>query len=176
MTYPNIRKNYPIISSLLRNYDLVSLTSFEGKKRGWRDGGLIFGNGMGREVVKRWHESVGEEDGINSLDSCTLGTLTLESVLPRILYPAYQKSSRRIPVRPDERSDEMAQNIAAKKVEGVIGHGAHNRAATTDISNPDCEGGLYADRRDRMKALVWMGKNDVRVSMYQSFQTLLHCG
>jgi threonine dehydrogenase-like Zn-dependent dehydrogenase len=57
----------------------------------------------------------------------------------------------------------MAQNVAAKKAEAVIGHGAHNRAATTDISNPDRNGGKYADHTGRMKALVWMGKNDVRV-------------
>jgi hypothetical protein len=60
----------------------------------------------------------------------------------------------------------MAQNFAAKKAEAVLGHGYPDRAATTDISNPDRNGGKYADPSDTMKALAWMGKNDVRVSTY----------
>ncbi|KAK1757022.1 GroES-like protein [Echria macrotheca] len=58
----------------------------------------------------------------------------------------------------------MATNYAGKMAEKAMGHGAHNRAATTDISNPARDGGKYADPSgERMKALVWMGKNDVRV-------------
>jgi hypothetical protein len=58
----------------------------------------------------------------------------------------------------------MAGNIAAKQAETVLGHGDENRAAHTDISNPDREGGRYADESgEKMKALAWMGKNDVRV-------------
>lgn len=60
----------------------------------------------------------------------------------------------------------MAENFAAKQAEAVLGHGDQNRAAHTDISNPDREGGKYADESgEKMKALVWMGKNDVRVGM-----------
>lgn len=60
----------------------------------------------------------------------------------------------------------MSQNIAAKGVENVLGHGDKDRATHTDISNPDREGGKYADPSgEKMKALVWMGKNDVRVGM-----------
>lgn len=57
-----------------------------------------------------------------------------------------------------------AQNFLAKKAEAVIGHDDKGRAAHTDISNPDRDGGRYADPSgEKMKALVWMGKNDVRV-------------
>lgn len=57
----------------------------------------------------------------------------------------------------------MAQNFAAKQAEAVLGHDDKNRATHTDISNPDREGGRYAEN-EKMKALAWMGKNDVRVS------------
>lgn len=60
-----------------------------------------------------------------------------------------------------------AQNIAAKKVEAVLGHDDRKLATQTDISNPDRDGGRYADPSGAtMKALVWMGKNDVRVGEY----------
>jgi len=58
----------------------------------------------------------------------------------------------------------MAQNKAGIVAEKALGHDDQNRAATTDISNPARDGGKYADKGgERMKALVWMGKNDVRV-------------
>jgi hypothetical protein len=57
-----------------------------------------------------------------------------------------------------------AQNFLAKKAEAVLGHDDKDRATHTDISNPDRDGGKYADPSgEKMKALVWMGKNDVRV-------------
>lgn len=60
----------------------------------------------------------------------------------------------------------MAQNFLADQAEKVIGHSAQDRAAHTDISNPARAGGKYADPSgEKMKALVWMGKNDVRVGM-----------
>lgn len=60
----------------------------------------------------------------------------------------------------------MAQNIAAQGIEKVLGHDDKGRATHTDISNPNREGGKYADPSgEKMKALAWMGKNDVRVSM-----------
>lgn len=56
------------------------------------------------------------------------------------------------------------ENYAGKLAEKVLGHDDKNRAATTDISNPARDGGRYADPSGaKMKALVWMGKNDVRV-------------
>jgi hypothetical protein len=59
------------------------------------------------------------------------------------------------------------QNFLAKKAESILGHDTKDRAATTDISNPDRNGGKYADPSgETMKALVWMGKNDVRMRMY----------
>ncbi|KAH7082831.1 chaperonin 10-like protein [Paraphoma chrysanthemicola] len=55
-------------------------------------------------------------------------------------------------------------NRAAKKAEAVLGHTDKDLAATTDISSPNRDGGKYADPSgETMKALVWMGKNDVRV-------------
>lgn len=58
----------------------------------------------------------------------------------------------------------VAENFAAKQAETVLGHGDQDRAAHTDISNPDREGGKYADPSgEKMKALVWMGKENVRV-------------
>jgi len=52
----------------------------------------------------------------------------------------------------------MAQNYAGKQAERVIGHDDRDRAAHTDISNPDRGGGKYADESgEKMKALVWMG-------------------
>jgi hypothetical protein len=56
------------------------------------------------------------------------------------------------------------QNFIAKKAEAVLAHDDKDRAAHTDISNPNRGGGKYADPSgEKMKALVWMGKNDVRV-------------
>jgi hypothetical protein len=61
----------------------------------------------------------------------------------------------------------MAQNLIAKATESVLGHGDHDRATQVDISNPDREGHKYADESgEKMKALVWMGKNDVRVGVF----------
>lgn len=61
----------------------------------------------------------------------------------------------------------MAENFGGKVIEKVLGHGDQNRATHTDISNPDRDGGAYADESgEKMKALAWMGKNDVRVSTY----------
>ncbi|KAB5511685.1 chaperonin 10-like protein, partial [Coniochaeta sp. 2T2.1] len=58
----------------------------------------------------------------------------------------------------------LAQNFAAKQAEAILGHRDQNRAAHTDISNPDRKDGDYAaDDGEKMKALVWMRKNDVRV-------------
>lgn len=71
-----------------------------------------------------------------------------------------------------------AQNYAAEYSEKVIGHVDKDRAATTDISNPNRGGGKYADESgEKMKALVWWDKNDVRVgplspSLSSSYKTV----
>ncbi|EMD91122.1 hypothetical protein COCC4DRAFT_136360 [Bipolaris maydis ATCC 48331] len=58
----------------------------------------------------------------------------------------------------------MAENIAAKQAERVLGHNQQSTTTQADISNPDRDGQKYADPSGgKMKALVWMGKNDVRV-------------
>ncbi|KAJ3453305.1 hypothetical protein MRS44_017552 [Fusarium solani] len=58
----------------------------------------------------------------------------------------------------------MAENLMAKEAEAVLGHSDQDRATKVDVSNPDREGDKYADESgEKMKALVWMGKNDVRV-------------
>lgn len=60
----------------------------------------------------------------------------------------------------------MASNIMGKQAEKALGHSDKDRAATTDVSNPELKGGKYADESgEKMKALVWMGKGDVRVGM-----------
>lgn len=67
-----------------------------------------------------------------------------------------------------------AANLAAKQAETLLGHGDQNRATHTDISNPDREGGEYADQSgEKMKALVWMGKNDVRVGVQEPSHRVL---
>ncbi|KAF2197646.1 GroES-like protein [Delitschia confertaspora ATCC 74209] len=58
----------------------------------------------------------------------------------------------------------VAKNLGAKLAETVLGHGDQDRATHTDISNPDREGGQYADLSgEKMKAMVWMAKNDMRI-------------
>jgi hypothetical protein len=62
---------------------------------------------------------------------------------------------------------EMAENLMAKMVESVLGYSDQDRATNVDISNPDREGYKYADEsREKMKALIWMGKNDVRIGLF----------
>lgn len=58
----------------------------------------------------------------------------------------------------------VSENMGAKVAETALGHDNQDRAAVTDISNPDRDGGKYADESgERMKALVWEAKNKVRV-------------
>jgi hypothetical protein len=60
----------------------------------------------------------------------------------------------------------VAENFAAKQAEAILGHDNQGRATQTDISNPDRDGGKYADPSgEKMKALTWFGKNDVRIRM-----------
>jgi hypothetical protein len=57
----------------------------------------------------------------------------------------------------------MALSQAAALVEKVISHG-DNATTEQDITNPARDRAKYADPSgEMMKALVWMGKNDVRM-------------
>jgi len=55
----------------------------------------------------------------------------------------------------------MATSQAAYAAEKAIGHG-DNATIEQDVSNPGLNS-KFADSSDKMKALAWMGKNDVRV-------------
>lgn len=57
----------------------------------------------------------------------------------------------------------MALNVGANKLEGVLGHEDHNRAVTTDISNPNRDNNYADPSGEKMKALAWMGKGNVQV-------------
>lgn len=61
-------------------------------------------------------------------------------------------------------SDKMALSQATNKLEEVIGHTGD---ATTEqnMTNPARDPSKYADPSgEKMKALAWMGKNDVKIS------------
>ena len=60
----------------------------------------------------------------------------------------------------------MAMSQAANYVEKAVGH--QDKAVTEqDVTNPARDRAKYADPSgETMKALVWMGKNDVQVSRY----------
>lgn len=67
----------------------------------------------------------------------------------------------------------VAENFAAKQAEAVLGHDQQDSVTHTDIANPDRDGKKYADPSgEKMKALVWMGKNSVRVRMYNHLTPL----
>jgi hypothetical protein len=57
----------------------------------------------------------------------------------------------------------MAVSQAAHKVEQAIGHD-DNAITAQDVSNPALDPEKYGDPSVRMKALAWMGKNNVQVS------------
>lgn len=64
----------------------------------------------------------------------------------------------------------MAVSQAAAKVEYAMGH-MPGAATKQDVSNPD-NNPAWADVNDKMKALVWEGKNSVKVG--QSNPGLTH--
>ncbi|KAF8246562.1 GroES-like protein [Wilcoxina mikolae CBS 423.85] len=57
----------------------------------------------------------------------------------------------------------MALNAASNLVETVLGRDSSHTVTSTEISNPDTKDAAAADPSEKMQALVWMGKNDVRV-------------
>ena len=62
----------------------------------------------------------------------------------------------------------MAMSQSANLAEKAIGHG-DNAVTEQDISNPARDRAKYGDPSETMKALAWMGKNDVQ--MGQSIPT-----
>jgi hypothetical protein len=63
---------------------------------------------------------------------------------------------------------KMALSQSAALAEKVIGHGS-NATTEQDVTNPGRDRAKYADPSgEKMKALVWMGKNKVEVRMYSS--------
>lgn len=60
----------------------------------------------------------------------------------------------------------MAMTQAAALMEKVIGHN-DNAETAQDITNPGRDRAKYADPSgETMKALLWMGKNTVKVRKY----------
>lgn len=57
----------------------------------------------------------------------------------------------------------MALSQAAFKAEQAMGHG-DNATTIQDVTNPGNDRAKYGDPNVTMKALVWMGKNDVQMS------------
>ena len=58
---------------------------------------------------------------------------------------------------------KMAVSQAAHKVEQAVGHD-DNAITAQDVSNPALDPEKYGDPSIRMKALAWMGKNNVQIS------------
>lgn len=56
----------------------------------------------------------------------------------------------------------MALSQAAWKAEQSMGHG-DNAATAQDVTNPGFKREQWGDTSESMKALVWMGKNDVQM-------------
>jgi len=60
----------------------------------------------------------------------------------------------------------MALAQATYLVEKALGHG-NNATTEQDITNPGLDRAKYADPSgEKMKALVWLGKNSVEVRKY----------
>ena len=60
----------------------------------------------------------------------------------------------------------MALSQAANYIEKALGHG-DNATTEQNMTNPERDRQKYADPSgEKMKALAWMGKNEVQVGMY----------
>ena len=59
----------------------------------------------------------------------------------------------------------MAMSQAANYIEKAIGHG-DNATTEQNMTNPERDREKYADPSgEKMKALAWMGKNDVQMGV-----------
>ena len=52
----------------------------------------------------------------------------------------------------------------ANLLEKAMGHG-DNAVIEQNMTNPDRDRAKYGDTSETMKALAWMGKNDVQISL-----------
>ena len=59
----------------------------------------------------------------------------------------------------------MAMSQSANLLEKAMGHG-DNAVTEQNMTNPDRDRAKYGDTSETMKALAWMGKNDVQMSPY----------
>jgi hypothetical protein len=67
----------------------------------------------------------------------------------------------------------MATSQAASLIEKALGHG-DNATTAQDVTNPAQDPQKYADPSgEKMKALVWMGKNSVKLGPYGPANTFL---
>ena len=57
----------------------------------------------------------------------------------------------------------MAMSQGANLLEKAMGHG-DNAVIEQNMTNPDRDRAKYGDTSETMKALAWMGKNDVQMS------------
>ena len=60
----------------------------------------------------------------------------------------------------------MAMSQSANLVEKAMGHG-DNAVTEQNMTNPSRDRAKYGDPSETMKALAWMGKNDVQMSPYR---------
>ena len=67
----------------------------------------------------------------------------------------------------------MAMSQGANLVEKAMGHD-DNAVTEQDMTNPDRDRAKYGDSSETMKALAWMGKNEVQISLYSSIQSALN--
>lgn len=59
----------------------------------------------------------------------------------------------------------MSMSQSANLLEKAAGHG-DNAITEQDVTNPARDREKYGDPSETMKALAWMGKNDVQMSTY----------
>ena len=59
----------------------------------------------------------------------------------------------------------MAMSQSANLAEKAMGHG-DNAVTEQNMTNPDRDRAKYGHPSETMKALAWMGKNDVQVGQY----------
>lgn len=67
----------------------------------------------------------------------------------------------------------MALSQAALKMEEAIGH-QDNATTAQDVTNPAMSREQWGDPSEQMKALVWMGKNTVKVGKYELYLSSHH--
>ena len=65
----------------------------------------------------------------------------------------------------------MAMSQGANLVEKAMGHG-DNAVTEQNMTNPARDREKYGDPTEKMKALAWMGKNDVQMGLYHPISPL----